>query len=180
MHYQTLFDISTAGYKEWEFALISALLVAANGVVLLFFRRATFRKPLHVGSAVVVFVSFCIPYWDHSRLLGAYRNHDYRVAEGKVENYWQREWYDRRRKQTNRQEGFTVGGVAFAYARGAEAGFTNHQDPRIAFRDGMTLRVCYVADPQLGSDEPVYRILKLETAEGPYRPLSAQSSVVNH
>jgi hypothetical protein len=163
MQYHTLFDISTAGYKEWQFAIISGLLVAANVVVLLFFRRATFRKSLHVVSAIVVFVSFCIPYWDHTRLVRAYLNNNYQVAEGKMENYWQREWYDKRRKQTNRQEGFTVGGVRFAYARSAEAGFTNHQDPRIPLRDGMTLRVCYVAQPQLDSDDPVYRILKLET-----------------
>ncbi len=167
MYYHTLFDISTAGYKEWEFALISALLVAANGVVLLFFRKVRFRNALHVVSAVVVFVSFCIPYWDHTRLLQAYRNHDYRVAEGKIEHYWQREWYDRRRKQTNRQEGFTVDGVAFAYARGAEAGFTNHQDPRIPLRNGMILRVSYVADQQLDRDAVEYRILKLEKKESP-------------
>ncbi|MBD0259215.1 MAG: hypothetical protein ICV83_26150, partial [Cytophagales bacterium] len=45
------------------------------------------------------------------------------------------------------------------------AGFTNHQDPRIPLRDGMSLRVSYVTDPQLDSDKPMYRILKLETKE---------------
>ncbi len=166
MQYQTLFDISTAGYKEWEFAIISAVLVAVNVVVLLFFRWVRFRTPLHVMSAIVVLVSFCMPYWDHSRLLRAYRNREYQVVEGRVENYSDREWYNRKKKQTYRQEGFTVGGVRFAYYRGAEAGFTNHQDPRILLRDGMVLRVSYVADPQLGSDYPEYRILKLERKEG--------------
>jgi hypothetical protein len=165
MQYHTLFDISTAGYKEWEFAIISGLLVAANGVVLLFFRRARFRVSLHVVSAIVVLVSFCMPYWDYSRLVRAYRNREYRMAEGRVEHYWEREWYSRLKKQTYRQEGFTVDGVRFAYSRTAEAGFTNHQDPRIPLRDGMVLRVSYVADPQLDSDKPVYRILKLETKQ---------------
>jgi hypothetical protein len=167
MQYQTLFDISTAGYKEWEFAIISAVLVAANGVVLLFFGRARFRVALHVMSAIVVAVSFCMPYWDHSRLVQAYQNRAYQVAEGQVENYWEREWYSRRKKQTYRQEGFTVGGVRFAYSRSAEAGFTNHQDPRIPLRNGMILRVSYVADQQLDRDAVEYRILKLEKKESP-------------
>jgi hypothetical protein len=59
-----------------------------------------------------------------------------------------------------------VGGVGFAYARGAEAGFTNHQDPHIPLRDGMALRVSYLAQPQLDSDDLVYRILKLEAKGG--------------
>jgi hypothetical protein len=118
-------------------------------------------------SAIVVAVSFCMPYWDHSRLLRAYQNRQYQVAEGRVENYWEREWYSRRKKQTYRQEGFTVDGVKFAYSRGAEAGFTNHQDPRIALRDGMVLRVSYVADQQLDRDAVEYRILKLEKKELP-------------
>jgi hypothetical protein len=154
MQYHTLFDISTAGYKEWEFAIISGLLVAANGVVLLFFRRAKFRVSLHVVSAIVVGCpAACrtgtIPGW-----CGPTGTASTGMAEGRVEHYWEREWYSRLKKQTYRQEGFTVDGVRFAYSRTAEPALPNHQDPRIPLRDGMVLRVSYVADPNSTATSP--------------------------
>jgi hypothetical protein len=162
MQYQTLFDFAATGYGGGPFPVIAAAVVAVNLVLWLFFPKVRGRTGMHVFSAVMILLIVLLPYWDYAHLRAAYRNKAYRVTEGKVENYWYRKWYSSRNKRTNEQEGFTVGGVKFAYNFNSQASFTNGGNPRIAFRDGMTLRICYLSEEQLDADRVDNRILKLE------------------
>ncbi|HEX8531876.1 MAG TPA: hypothetical protein VF646_17705, partial [Cytophagales bacterium] len=101
-------------------------------------------------------------YGNYRDLLGAYQKKEYRVAAGKVENYWYEKRYNRRKKETTEREGFTVNGVRFAYIIKEQSAFTNHQAARVPFHNGMMLRVSYVPCPQFGSPEPLHQIIKLE------------------
>ncbi len=165
MQYHTLFDFAATGYHGGPFPVICAAVVVVNLILWIFLPKAKGRLGMHVFSAVMILLALVLPYWDYAHLRKAYRNKEYRVAEGKVEHYWYRKWYSTRNKRTNEQEGFTVGGVKFAYNLGGQAGFTNEENPRIPFRDGMILRIYYLPEAQLDSDRIENRILKLEKAE---------------
>ncbi len=169
MQYHTLFDITTAGYKDWPYAVAAAVVVGVSVVVTWVFYpvpKSWNDLPFFwicLSGAMVLLAG--IPYWSYRDLLNAHRNKTYRVAAGSVEHYWHEKRYDRRKKQTIEREGFTVGGVKFAYAVKDQVAFANHEATRVPFRNGMTLRVCYVPYAQFGSDEPVNQIIKLEEGE---------------
>jgi hypothetical protein len=172
-HYQTVFGISTSGYKEWQFVIISGLLVVANVIVLFFFGNAGFRISLHVFTGLVVLFSCILPFWEYSRLKRAFLRNKYQVAEGKVENYWQKEWYNRFKKQHYSYESFTVNGITFSYYRRSDASFQNFEENRLPIRNSMTMRICYLAETPLDSDKKEYRILKLETGKEETKGLKA-------
>jgi hypothetical protein len=169
MQYHTLFDITTAGYKDWLYVIVAAVVVVTSVVVTWVCYRMPKSKAdlpffwIFLSLAMVLLAG--IPYWDYRELLDAYRNKKYRVAAGKVENYWHEKGYNRRKKETVEREGFTVGGVKFAYTLKDQSAFTNQEAARVPFRNGMVLRVSYVPYPQFGSDESVNQIIKLEQGE---------------
>jgi hypothetical protein len=169
MQYHTLFDITTAGYKDWPYVIAAAAVVGVSVVVTWFYYpvpKSWSDLPFFwICLSVAMVMLAGIPYWSYRDLLDAYRNKTHRVAAGKVENYWHEKWYDRRKKQTIEREGFTVDGVKFVYAVKDQVAFANKEAARVTFRDGMTLRVSYVPYAQFGSDEPVNQIIKLEEGE---------------
>jgi hypothetical protein len=169
MKYHTLFDITTAQYKDWPYVIAAAAGVVASIIVTLCF------YPVPKSWSDLPFFWIClslamvrlagIPYWDYHALLETYRDKKYRVAAGKVENFWHEKRYSRQRKETIEREGFTVRGVKFAYTLKDQSAFANREATRVFFRNGMTLRVSYIPYPQFGSDEPVNQIVKLEEGE---------------
>jgi hypothetical protein len=103
MQYHTLFDITTAGYKDWLYVIVAAVVVVTSVVVTwVCYRMPKSRADLpffwiFLSLAMVLLAG--IPYWDYRELLDAYRNKKYRVAAGKVENYWHEKGYNRRKKK---------------------------------------------------------------------------------
>ena len=165
MPYHTLFDITAAGYKDWPYAIIAAVVVVCSVVAMCFYPvpKSWADLPLFwIGLILAMVLLIGLPYGDYRELLKAYRNKTYRVAEGKVANYWHQKWYNRRKKQTIEKESFTVGGIKFAYDVKDLDTFTNRKAPRISFQNGMCLRVSYLPYQQFGSEERVNRIIKLE------------------
>lgn len=166
MSYQTVFDISTDNYKEWPYLIITIGLVFANVIVFFFFRESGFRFPLLAISALVVLFTFLVPYWDYSRLKNAFLQQKYQVVEGKVENYWQKEWYDRLKKRSFSYESYTINGITFSYYRSvAAAGFHNDGANRLPIRNGMIMRIYYLPEKQVDNGKIINRILKLEVGQ---------------
>ncbi len=55
-----------------------------------------------------------------------------------------------------------MNGITFRYYRRNDASFHNFEENRLPIRNGMPLRICYVAETPLDSDKKENRILKLE------------------
>src|SRR5262245_40103166 len=172
MNYRTIYDISSEGYREWPYVILSLALFVFCAVLFVYLKRK--RKSLvsfYVVSGfsiLVALVSCGMTYWDYSRLRSALEQNRCQVAEGEVDNYWTREveYYEGSRRRTRTYESFKVGGVQFGYYRElAAAGFTNRRNESFPIRDGLSLRIYYVSDQLLDSDGVDNRILRLEIKE---------------
>ncbi len=171
--YQTLFDASTVPFRYGGAAFL--LVVAALSIWWGFHRLRqvdynffadyrTFKSTatLLVGAGLIMFIGH--DWWDHQAAQAAIaRGEGTRQVEGVVQDHWikeqTRETGDKVRIDTI--EHFRIAHVDFEFAqtRSQQTYFTNAADHFVKLRDGMRLRVIYVAAGDTN------QIVKLEAAE---------------
>lgn len=162
MHYQTVFDIATAGYKSWNFPAFGLVGIAAGA--LLVARRKHLpgtwaKRP--VASAVfawffLVFavlwtaMAFVATYGDYRSLSDAERSGKVQVVEGLVTDFHPMP------ASGHAMEKFCVSGTCFEYSDYVvTGGFNNTSSHGGPIRAGLPVRVSHVGD----------RIVKLEIAD---------------
>jgi hypothetical protein len=163
MEYKLVYDISVNGYKEWFYSAVSGGLVLAGIGILFFFENYLSQFGVPALSLIVFACMVVMPVWDHTRLKQALLSGQCLVAEGKVENYWQKDWYASSGQPGKSCESFTVQGVTFTYYRTVSAaGFRNQEGKTVQIQNGMQLRVQYLPEKQHDFNYIDNRILKLE------------------
>ena len=162
MHYQTVFDIATAGYKSWTFPAFGLIFIAI-GVVLVAHRKnlsGMGSKRPRAGNAFAFFflgfavlwtaTSFLSTYGEYSSLSKAGITDGRKVVEGTVTDFKPMP------VTGHAMEKFCVSGACFAYSDYVvTGGFNNTSSHGGPIREGLQVRVTYVDNA----------IVKLEMAE---------------
>jgi len=162
MEYRVVFDVSTAGYKAWNFALVG-LVFSLVGVGVVAFRHKlggwwvthpTASKVfafLFLGFAVLwTSVSFVVTYRDYRTLLTAERANALHVIEGVVSNF------DPMPATGHSMERFCVAADCFTYSDFViSAGFNNTTSHGGPIRKGLAVLASHLGNT----------IAKLEVAD---------------
>jgi hypothetical protein len=162
MHYQTVFDVATAGYKSWDFPF-SGLIGIAFGALLVAGRKsfpgAWSKRPIAstvfayfflVFSVLWTVITFTSTYGDYKSLSQAESADNVKVAEGVVTDF------SPMFASGHKVEKFCVSGACFQYSDYViTGGFNNTSSHGGPIREGLPVRVSYLGD----------RIVKLEVAE---------------
>ncbi len=161
MHYQTVFDVATAGYKSWDFPF-SGLIGIAFGVLLVAGRKnfpgAWAKRPIASTVFAYLFLVFSVLWTvlaftstngDYKSLSQAGSEDNVKVAEGVVTDF------SPMLASGHKVEKFCVSGACFEYSDYViTGGFNNTSSHGGPIREGLPVRVSYVGD----------RIVKLEVA----------------
>ncbi len=152
-----VYDVATDAHAAAS-ALWFGLIAAAASAVWAGWLKWRGAK-LHAGvkfvgvMALVMFAVSAGSLWEQRVLMRA----DTLMAEGPVQGYWtQRQRRAGERNAYYLWEGFSVSGVAFAYARDLEQNYF-HNAGALALRDGMRVRIRYIKDGERN------HILRFET-----------------
>jgi hypothetical protein len=162
MQYRVVFDVSIAGYKAWNFALVGLVFVLVGMGVVAFRHKLGGWWTTHptaskkfafffLGFAVLgTSVSFIRTYGDYRTLLNAERTNALQVVEGVVSNF------NPMPATGHTLERFCVAAQCFTYSDFVvSAGFnhtTSHGGP---IRNGLAVRVTHLGNT----------IAKLEVAD---------------
>ncbi len=177
MQGEVLYDAliaSRAPVSALYFAAAAAFLAAGWGLWL--HRR---NESIHAGvkalAGIALFLAALSALYRYELWLLASRAQILEV-EGPVQGYWTRR-VDRETGQRRLYwdwEGFSVGGVEFAYPRNAEQNYFHNAAPgAIPITGGMRLRIRYIQE-QDGRDVR-NRIVRLEGPGGALQPLEGSS-----
>lgn len=151
MAYQTVFDISAAGYKSWSFPAFGLIFIAA-GIVLVLNRKmlpgwwrghpraSNAFAFFFLGFAVLwIIVSFGATYRDYRGLTSAVENGTAKVVEGPVTNFKPMP------VTGHAMERFCVKDDCFEYSDYViTGGFNNTSSHGGPIREGLPVRVTYV------------------------------------
>jgi hypothetical protein len=151
MLYQTVFDISTAGYKSLPYAAFGLIFVAIGiGAVISkkyylaknpkFTRIFTF---IWLGFAILwTIIAFSTTFYQYYHLLSEYNNGNFQVAEGRVTNFIPMP------ATGHSNERFCVdNNPCFEYSDyGITAGFNNAHSHGGPITEGLPVRVSYIGD----------------------------------
>ncbi|MFZ4536624.1 hypothetical protein [Propionivibrio sp.] len=162
MAYQTVFDITSAGYKSWSFPAFGLIFIAA-GVVLFLHRKALpgwWRTRPRASSAFAYFflgfavlwtlVSFGSTYADYRCIATAVEEGSAKVVEGPVTDFKPMP------VSGHTMERFCVQQTCFEYSDFVvTGGFNNTSSHGGPIREGLPVRVSYVGNS----------IAKLEVAQ---------------
>jgi hypothetical protein len=162
MGYRVVFDVSTAGYKAWNFALVGLVFsLAGLGVVALRDKLGGWWTAHPTASKVFAFsflgfallwttVSFVTTYSDYHTLLSAERTNRLHIVEGVVSNF------NPMPATGHTMERFCVGSDCFTYSDFVvTAGFNNTTSHGGPIRNGLAVRVSHLGN----------QIAKLEVAD---------------
>ena len=171
MAYHVVFDVATAGYREW-FVIVFGLMFVALGAMLVF-APALMQKLLPdgvQGTARVIFSWFFFLFAilftvlvaattisQHLRLRDASLRNECTLISGAVTNFVPRP------TGRNTTETFTVDGVQFEYSdTRSTGGFNQSERRRGPIREGLPVRICYV---DYGTSYNGNVIVRLEVAD---------------
>jgi hypothetical protein len=162
MEYRVVFDVSAAGYKAWNFALVGLVFVLVGIGVVAFRNKLGGWWATHpTASKVFAFfflgfavlwtsVSFVETYSDYRTLLNAERTNALQVVEGVVSNF------NPMPPTGHTMERFCVAADCFTYSDFViTAGFNNTTSHGGPIRNGLAVRVSHVGNT----------IAKLEVAD---------------
>jgi len=139
MHYETVFDIATAGYKNWWFPMVGAL--ATGVLIVLVRRRIKDNSPKQLQTVFLTLIALCAAIWTIGALaitLGDYYEMKERMAKGRgtvVEGVIS--GYSRNYKKGER---FCVQDTCFQYSN---ALLTSGFNSTGVVRDGLWVRVTH-------------------------------------
>lgn len=92
-NYVTVFDISTKSF-DWHFPLAGVPFLIVGAVLIWLGKRnkwtgiQRWTGYFFVGfSALWIFITFRVMFWDYSDLRRAYQNQDFSIVEGQVDNF---------------------------------------------------------------------------------------------
>jgi hypothetical protein len=162
MEYRVVFDVSTAGYKAWNFALVG-LVFSLVGISVVAFRHKLGGWWLTHPTASKLFaffflgfavlwssVSFVVTYRDYRTLLTAERTNALHVVEGVVSTF------NPMPATGHSMERFCVAADCFTYSDFViSAGFNNTTSHGGPIRKGLAVRVSHLGNT----------IAKLEVAD---------------
>jgi hypothetical protein len=162
MHYQTVFDIATAGYKSWTFPAFGLIFIAI-GAVLVASRKSMpgvwSKRPRASNAFAFTFLGFAV-FWTVTSFLSTYGEYSSlskaTVADGR--KVVERAVTDFKPMPVagHAMEKFCVSGACFAYSDYViTGGFNNTSSHGGPIREGLQVRVTYVDNA----------IVKLEIAE---------------
>ena len=151
MVYQTIFDITTAGYKSWSSPAFGLIFVGV-GIALVLMRKSlpgSWQSHPRASSAFAFFffgfavlwtlVSFGSTYRDYQAQVSAIEHGSAKVIEGSVSNFQPMP------VTGHAMERFCVQGTCFAYSDYViTAGFNNTSSHGGPIREGLPVRVTYV------------------------------------
>jgi len=167
MEYQTVFNISTAGYKSGLFVIFGLIFVAASFLILVirknpsflrhleFFNKLKLRNPIYYNNSkfVKIFIWFFITFsilWtvtmflstflEYGTLISAYNHGQYKIAEGKVTDFVPMPY------EGHANEKFCVDNdPCFEYSDfEITGGFNNAKSHGGPISEGLNVRVSYV------------------------------------
>ena len=146
MHFETVFDVAQAGYKDWWFPSMGFIFVAI-GAVLVFFPRfanliisvpPTAGWPLIIFASVWILGAFTFSYFPYVQARNALHSGDHSVVKGHVANFIPMP------RDGHAMESFEVGGEKFQYSdyRGTP-GFNNTRSHGGPIDSGVYVRVTH-------------------------------------
>lgn len=171
MNWKLVWDIRHAGTGDILIGLVIAGVIAIIAFTALWRarrrqQRSAVAKFLLVMATVMV-VAVSILFWDRHRLSEYLERGEVQTIEGPV--YGHQIWREERARRAgesqryNTWETIYVSGVQFTWALDAsEAAFTNTGDGKVAFQDGLRVRVRWVED--VPGEAHQRRIVALEIA----------------
>ncbi|HTV49017.1 MAG TPA: hypothetical protein VMG59_11300 [Phycisphaerae bacterium] len=144
MPYVTFFEITQKPYQWWfpAFGLIFVLI----GTILVWNgrRKKTETTKKLVGYFILLFASlwvfcaFVLTFFEYRQCINAYRNGNYAVVEGRVENFHPMPY------EGHSDETFTVGNESFSYSDyDIQPGFNQAASHGGPIRDGLQVRIAY-------------------------------------
>jgi len=158
MNFETIFDVTNAGYRTWHFAVVGFVGIFCGILAIkptLWPKRLpalTISSPNRVFSYFVLIFSmfwtilaFSISYSHHISAVAAMSSGQVQIVEGRISNFIAE-------TNKNKQESFQVNGIHFRYSRSlvtegyrgtAAQGdvLKNGLNVRIAYWDGLILRL---------------------------------------
>jgi hypothetical protein len=151
MEYQTIFDVTTAGYRNWDFSAFGIPFVAI-GALLVTKRRSlpgwwgdrprassAFAYFFLVFSLLWTLIAFVSTYSDYSSLAQAVKSNSATVTEGIVHDFKPMP------VTGHSMERFCVSDRCFSYSDfNVTAGFNNTSSHGGPIREGLVVRVTHV------------------------------------
>jgi hypothetical protein len=151
MHYRTVFDIATAGYKSWSFPAFGLIFVAIGALIVANRRNlpgAWSKRPKSSSAFSFFFLGFAIlwtvtsfmsTYAEYRSLTQADTKHESRVVEGTVTEFKPMP------VTGHAMEKFCVSDTCFEYSDYiVTGGFNNTSSHGGPIRAGLQVRVTYV------------------------------------
>jgi len=153
MQYQTVFDITEAGFKSWDFSAFGIIFIVIGILAVLFQDKLPFNNKhpkfrkifLYIWLGFAIFwtvTSFASTYYDYYHHSSEYLNGNYQVAEGYVTNFIPMPYGG------HSQESFCVDNYpCFDYSDyGITAGFNNAKSHGGPISEGLPVRVSYIGN----------------------------------
>jgi hypothetical protein len=144
MSYTTVFEISQKPF-EWWFSALGLIGVAFGSLIVFLGRRWPSRaRPMLGGYVMAAFfvlwtsLAFGTTYSQYRKCVNAYRTRNYKIAEGRVENFIPMPYTG------HQDECFSVHAARFCYSDYAiQAGFNHSASHGGPIREGLRVRVAY-------------------------------------
>jgi hypothetical protein len=167
MSYELVYDVATTSQAPRVALTFAAAAVALTLVWGVWLRvrgvPLTTGVKFAAGVAALLVVIAVLTFVEQRHIAS---RADARTIEGPVTGLWTKDERERRADgswSTWQWEGFTVGGVAFVYARNVEQNYFHNGGPTaIALRDGMRVRLRYVDERD--GDAVRHQIVRVERA----------------
>ena len=152
--YFTYFDVTTAGFKSWQFPAFGLIFVAIGLLLPTLISSGVFRKSspnmnrwfpsVFLGFAIFwTLTSFISTFTDYRRAVTAMQKNQAMIVEGLVTNF----------QPLLKSESFVVQGVKFKYSDYIiTAGFNNMASHGGPISEGLPVRIWYLGDEILRLD----------------------------
>ena len=149
MHFETVFDVAQAGYKDWWVPAIGLIFVAIGAALAFFPRWASLviSAPPWAGWPLIIFAliwmlgAFTLSYFPYIWAREALLSGDHSVVEGPVTDFVPMP------RDGKGKESFTVAGQKFEYSPyGGTPGFNNASSHGGPLNSGTYVRVTHIGN----------------------------------